>query len=94
MYSYRWQRARIGWLRKHPLCAECERHGRVTQAVVVDHIQAHHGDTELFWDRTNWQSLCKHCHDSHKQRFEKSGRVFGCTEDGQPINPAHGWNQP
>ena len=93
MYSYRWQRARIGWLRKHPLCAECEHHGRVTQATVVDHIQAHHGDTELFWDRTNWQSLCKHCHDSHKQRFEKSGRVFGCTEDGQPIDPTHGWNQ-
>lgn len=94
MYSYRWQRARIGWLRKHPLCAECERHGRITQAAVVDHIQVHHGDNDRFWDRNNWQSLCKHCHDAHKQRFEKSGRVLGCTEDGQPIDPTHLWNQP
>lgn len=21
------------------------------------------GDSKLFWDRTNWQSLCKPCHD-------------------------------
>lgn len=92
-YNYRWQKSRLGWLRHHTLCAECERHGRVTQATVVDHIQPHHGDMKLFWDRTNWQSLCKHCHDAHKQRFEKSGVVLGCTAAGDPIDPKHPWNQ-
>ncbi|MGI6721758.1 MAG: HNH endonuclease [Anaerovoracaceae bacterium] len=24
----------------------------------------HRGDQKLFWDRSNWQSLCKSCHDS------------------------------
>ena len=93
-YGYAWQQARLVHLNAHPLCVYCERDDRVTAASVVDHVIPHRGDMTLFWDRTNWQSLCKHCHDSHKQRFEKSGRVFGCTEDGQPIDPAHGWNQP
>ena len=88
-YGYRWQQARLGWLRHLPLCAECERHGRIAQASVVDHIHPHHGDPHLFWNRTNWQSLCKHCHDAHKQ----SGVVLGCTTDGQPIDPNPPWNQ-
>ena len=46
----------------HPLCAECQRHGRVTAATVVDHIIPHRGNMELFWDRDNWDSLCAPCH--------------------------------
>ena len=30
---------------------------------VVDHIRPHRGDPILFWDESNWQSLCKACHD-------------------------------
>lgn len=33
-------------------------------ATVVDHIIPHRGDQKLFWDRSNWQALCKSCHDS------------------------------
>jgi 5-methylcytosine-specific restriction protein A len=47
----------------HPLCAEHERQGEVVAAVVVDHIRPHKGDRALFWNRGNWQSLCKACHD-------------------------------
>jgi 5-methylcytosine-specific restriction protein A len=32
-------------------------------AVIVDHIQPHRGDPGLFWAQSNWQSLCKPCHD-------------------------------
>lgn len=32
-------------------------------ATVVDHIIPHKGDQYLFWDRSNWQPLCKLCHD-------------------------------
>lgn len=69
-YGYKWQKAREGWLNAHPLCAYCERLGRVAAGSVVDHIEAHRGDMALFWDRNNWQTLCKPCHDSVKQAEE------------------------
>ncbi|MWK58721.1 HNH endonuclease [Pseudomonas otitidis] len=72
-YGYRWQQARERFLNAHPLCCYCERQGLVTAATVVDHIVAHQGDQELFWDQTNWQPLCKTCHDSVK-KAEEAGR--------------------
>lgn len=72
-YGYKWQQAREGWLRKHPLCVYCERDGRVTPASVIDHIEPHRGDMVLFWAAdTNWQSLCKPCHDA-KTALEDGG---------------------
>lgn len=68
--------------------------GELVPATVVDHITPHKGDSDLFWQASNHQALCKHCHDSHKQRLEKSGTVLGCTEKGAPIDPNHHWNQP
>ena len=62
-YNARWWRARIDFLQKHPLCAECQREGKLTPATVVDHIIPHRGDQRLFWDEKNWQPLCKDCHD-------------------------------
>lgn len=61
-YTYRWRKARAGWLRNHPLCAHCENEGRVRAATDVDHIVPHKGDMQLFWDSSNWQSLCAHHH--------------------------------
>ena len=62
-YDYRWQKARLHFLRRHPLCAECQRAGRIEPSVVVDHIIPHRGDMTLFWDEDNWRALCKPCHD-------------------------------
>lgn len=62
-YNARWRQARLLFLRKHPLCAQCQREGRITPATVVDHIIPHRGDQQLFWDESNWQPLCKSCHD-------------------------------
>lgn len=61
-YDYRWEKARKEHLRAHPLCVECKREGRYVQACVVDHIIPHKGNMILFWDRTNWQSLCSYHH--------------------------------
>lgn len=95
LYNCRaWRSAREGFLKKNPLCAEHFKLGKYVEAVVVDHIDPHRGDVKIFWDKKNWQSLCKHCHDSHKQRLEKSGRVIGCSPDGIPIDPSHHWNRP
>lgn len=62
-YDKRWRAARRRFLRVHPLCAQCRRDGALTPATVVDHIIPHRGDERLFWDESNWQPLCKPCHD-------------------------------
>jgi len=92
-YNSRWQKARATYLREHPLCADHLARGAVVQAEVVDHIVPHRGDQALFWDSKNWQALCKRCHDSHKQRMEKSGVAVGCDLGGMPIDPRHHWRR-
>ena len=70
-YGARWQKARAGWLRAHPLCQCPECRGgelRTVIATVVDHITPHRGDMTLFWDNTNWQSMAKVCHDKKTAR--------------------------
>lgn len=66
-YGSEWQAARADHLARHPCCAMCS-----APATVVDHIKAHRGDKTLFWDRSNWQSLCAPCHNRHKQRAERA----------------------
>ena len=73
-YGSAWQRARRAYLMRHPLCVMCTREGVTTAAEVVDHIQPHRGDKELFWNETNWQALCKLHHDSDKARQEHGTR--------------------
>jgi len=92
-YGSKWQAAREQFLREHPLCADHMARGHVVPATVVDHKVPHRGDLKLFWDRKNWQSLCKLCHDSHKQRLEKSGEVVGCDMSGMPLSPNHHWKK-
>ncbi|QNB48516.1 HNH endonuclease [Thermanaerosceptrum fracticalcis] len=62
-YDARWRKARKRFLSANPLCAECMKQGKIVPAIVVDHIRPHKGDYELFWDESNWQPLCKQCHD-------------------------------
>jgi 5-methylcytosine-specific restriction protein A len=78
-YDHRWQKARKLFLNAHPLCAEHGRKGELKSASVVDHIRPHKGDQRLFWDRSNWQSLCKDCHDL------KTARHDGAF--GRPVAP-------
>lgn len=78
-YDARWRKARLAFLRRHPLCAACEKQGRVVAALVVDHKIPHRGDERLFWDQSNWQPLCKDCHD-RKTAMEDGGF-------GRPIKP-------
>ena len=64
-YGSRWQKASRLFLQEHPFCAECVKDSppRYVKATVVDHIVPHRGDQHLFWDKRNWQPLCKKCHD-------------------------------
>ena len=87
----RWKRERAAFLASHPLCAYCDRVGRTRKARVVDHVRPHRGNEALFWDRGNWQPLCKPCHDSVKQSAEKggSGIIPGCDVNGMPLDSRH-----
>lgn len=67
-YDHKWRKAREGFLRKHPLCVYCHQKGLIITATVVDHIKPHKGDKALFWQRANWQPLCKPCHDAKTVR--------------------------
>ena len=73
-YGYHWQQARLSWLAEHPLCAMCERDGRVTAATEVDHIIPHRGDMVKFWNLDNWQSACEPC---HKAKTAREDGAFG-----------------
>jgi len=75
-YGAQWRIARAQFLRSHPLCmcADCKAAGLIVAASVVDHITPHRGDMRLFWDRENWQSLSKICHD---RKTAREDGVFG-----------------
>lgn len=84
----RWRKLRLLHLASEPLCRMCAEEGRTTAANVVDHVKAHKGNETLFWDQGNWQSLCKACHDRHKQSEDRTGKasqVIGL--DGWPVEP-------
>ena len=67
-YGSKWRKARADYLGHNPLCVRCFAMGRVKAATIVDHIIDHHGDQGLFWDNSNWQSLCFDCHEIKHHR--------------------------
>ncbi|WP_377299734.1 HNH endonuclease [Rhizobium sp. SGZ-381] len=70
-YNHRWAKARLTYLHSHPLCIGCLAEGVTKAAVIVDHVDPHHGDPDKFWDTSMWQPCCKWHHDSVKQRLER-----------------------
>lgn len=59
-YDARWRKLRLMVLRRHRLCAECERHGRVTLATDVHHkIAKRDGGLDT---AENLEPLCHSCH--------------------------------
>ena len=76
-YGKAWQRESKRFLQVHPLCVQCAKEGRYVKATVVDHIKPHRGDETLFWDRSNWQPLCKRCHDRKTRREDETSPTPG-----------------
>ena len=74
-YDSRWERHAKAYLAHHPLCAGCERKGRVTPAAEVDHIVPHRGDWALFWAPENHQPMCKRCHSAKTAREVNARRA-------------------
>lgn len=72
-YSSKWRKARAEYLAQHPRC-ECKAHKGKPDAppsTCIDHIVAHKGDHELFWNRRNWCAMSKPCHDAKKESEER-----------------------
>jgi len=59
-HTNRWTVISRKFRASHPLCQRCLETGIVTESEVVDHIipVEVHGK---FWDRYNYQALCKKC---------------------------------
>lgn len=92
LYSLaKWHKLRAKQLQNNPLCAFCYAQGIIKEASIVDHIKPHRQDINLFFNPDNLQSLCKRCHDSHKQRQEKSGYLAGSGIDGAPLDALSHW---
>lgn len=73
-YDSRWRKARTRFLKVHTFCVTCKAEGNLVKAAVVDHVIPHRGDEKLFWDESNWQALCKSCHDRKtmtEDRYQK-----------------------
>lgn len=62
-YNRAWQKASKSYLLHNPFCVRCLEAGTHSKSEVVDHIKPHKGNQQLFWDKSNWQPLCKRCHD-------------------------------
>lgn len=86
----RWKCLRQEALRRdHGLCQICLRQGFTNGGNVVDHIEPHKGNPELFYKLDNLQTLCKVHHDSDKQSEESRGYGTGVDENGFPLDPKH-----
>jgi 5-methylcytosine-specific restriction protein A len=74
--SARWRTRRIVFLDENPLCVGYPKgvHGdRAVAAALPDHIKAHKGDEDLFFDESNWQPLCVPCNSRKAVELEGGG---------------------
>ena len=65
-YDKSWSKYRFRFLHHNPLCYCCGE-----KAAVIDHIRAHKGNQELFWNQHNYMPLCKRCHDTITGKFDR-----------------------
>jgi 5-methylcytosine-specific restriction enzyme A len=87
---YKFVNLRKAWLKSNPWCVFCLRDYKVyTPATILDHKKPHRGDDKLFLDVTNFQSLCKTCHDSKKQRQDNRGYSEEVDENGAYKDKRH-----
>lgn len=65
-HTARWTRESREFRKKYPLCVKCQQEGIITPVEVVDHVIPF--PLCDFWDKTNWQSLCR------KHNIEKGNK--------------------
>ena len=58
----------------------CREHGYTVAAVEIDHIEPVTRAPERFWDETDWQPICRSCHEDKSARELRRRR--GATVEG------------
>ena len=71
----------------------CSKDGYTTASYVIDHIEPHKGNQELFWDTNNMQALCHNCHAGTKQVIDHRGYALDIGSDGWPKDNNHPVNK-
>jgi len=71
--STRWRKVRAVKLARHPLCEDCDEHGRVEVAVQVHHLEGLATRPDLAFDMENLRSLCTTCHARREARERAAG---------------------
>lgn len=66
LYNYQWEKYRAVFLNVNPVCYACGK-----SATVVDHLNPHKGDFNLFWKIDNYLPLCKKDHDTITNLFDR-----------------------
>lgn len=91
--SPKWFRIRRNQLKAEPSCRmHREEFGQLVPATIVDHVNPHRGNWLAFWGGP-FQSLCKPCHDRHKQADEGRGFSSATGPDGWPTDSRHPMNR-
>lgn len=85
-YDAEWDKQRLLFLDENPLCVDHFKRKLIEAATVVDHIIPHKGDQALFWDKNNWQPLCKQCHDRKTATEDKGGWSYQQTVIEKPVS--------
>lgn len=74
--SEQWRRVSRAFLASNPVCAACQRQGRMTPAAIVDHVLPVRWYPGRAWDEANFQALCTRrpysCH-QRKTGWERNG---------------------
>lgn len=88
MRTAAWRELELDVLEQQPFCVYCDAAGVVQPATLIDHVQPHRGDDDLFWSRHNLQPLCDSCHgrkSQHERLSDEPYRLPGVCFDGTPM---------
>ncbi|HVJ09705.1 MAG TPA: HNH endonuclease signature motif containing protein [Acidisarcina sp.] len=69
-YDSKWRTFRAGYLRRHPLCVDCESVGHVAMARHVHHIKKLAEHPRLKYAESNLMPLCEEHHNARTARGE------------------------
>lgn len=62
-HSKQWRALRNWFIKQNPLCAQCEREGKINGGQCVDHIKPIRLSGKKMWTcPSNLQTLCNPCH--------------------------------
>lgn len=67
LYDSAWEKYRAVFLKHNPLCYCCKNFSNV-----VDHIESHQGNLDLFWKETNYLPLCEVCHNTVTALYDRN----------------------